>query len=366
MLMCINPSFATSEHSTQYKGNITTNETSSDVLIDIPIFLTEAASGGELTEAQKDRVSNAISIYCSQRSNNLNGFKMSEQKGELVLNTAAYETISLSKAQKENVLSFPIFASIFEEAKNCIASGVTIKYINLYVPSAETFINNFNLASTDQDLADPSWWERNFYYFGAYGGYKFLYIESSMQFETPFVNPSELTASMNWSDVLKFCLTTALDTVVDNGVYEAARFTTDLVSTVVGAYNPPLPLTFSPSQEYFKVRVSGDKYTRLVVISDNLNHFNGYAYYEHGSTSKVVAVSRVEAKYRYKQNASGTYEYIYPSYSTPKTTLCNSGYYGNTAFFQNMIRNYQYPVGYTQYIEDISVRRVAANLIKSS
>lgn len=153
------------------------------------------------------------------------------------------------------------------------------------------------------------------------------------------------------------------DQYVENEYYKAARTTFSLLSSAFGAYQGPLPIEFSPSRDYIKAQVSGDVYIRNVLIRDDLDRHNGYAYYTRGNTERIAVALRIDAKYPYRQNASGTYEYLYPSYSVPTRSSWTPGYYGNASFYQSIIKLYENSPIYLTHDEYIDVQSYVVNLL---
>ena len=79
---------------------------------------------------------------------------------------------------------------------------------------------------------------------------------------------------------------------------------------------------------------------------------------------KLVTAMRIEAKYPYKKNSSGTYQYEYPTYTSSKQSCNTPGYYGNTTLYKSIIKYYTNTGGYFTHDEDLKVGSLVAKLLK--
>lgn len=122
-------------------------------------------------------------------------------------------------------------------------------------------------------------------------------------------------------------------------------------------------LSYSSSEGYVKAKVSGDIYIRTVLIRDDLDRVEGYAYYSWGTTQRFAAALRVDSKYPYKRNASGTYEYRYPSKTYPTKNSSTPGYYGNATLYASIIQLYNNTIGYFTHDESIDVTSAVASML---
>ena len=200
-------------------------------------------------------------------------------------------------------------------------------------------------------------------YLGTYNGYKFLYLESSVGVETSEVTPGNISGSLKWDEIAQKTLEVVLDHYVKNSYYKAVRAVANGLSTLFSIYESPLTITYSASSGYVKAKVSGDLYVRTVLIRDDLDRVEGYAYYNWAKTERFAAALRVDAKYPYKQNASGTYEYRYPSYTFSTQNSYTPGYYGNSTFYSSVISLYNNTIGYFTHDESIDVYSAVAALL---
>ena len=89
----------------------------------------------------------------------------------------------------------------------------------------------------------------------------------------------------------------------------------------------------------------------------------GYAYYSWGTTQRFAAALRVDSKYPYKRNASGTYEYRYPSKTYPTKNSSTPGYYGNATLYASIIQLYNNTIGYFTHDESIDVTSAVASML---
>lgn len=294
---------------------------------------------------KKDDIAAVVSNYCD---------------GTMSLgDDAEYNITPLNDAQRQDVLDSPMYAATFSRINDIIDSGVTVKYINLFSPCSQ----NLAVGRAAGDPSDITYWEQNCPYLGTYNGYKFLYLESSAGVESSEVTPGNISASLKWNEIAKKTLEVVCDHYVKNSYYKAVKAVANGLSTLFSFYENPLTVSYSPSREYVKAKVSGDIYIRTVLIRDDLNRVNGYAYYNWGITERFAAALRVDAKYPYKQNVSGTYEYRYPSHTYPTQYSNTPGYYGGTEFYKSVIALYNNTIGYFTHDEVIEVNSAVASLL---
>lgn len=270
-----------------------------------------------------------------------------------------YEVIQLNDAQKLSVLENPIYSSTFNQIAEMISGGVTVKYVNLFSGAS----NVDYVVSSTGDPNDISYWENNCSSLGTYNGYKFLYLESSAGVETSEVEPGNISGSWKWSEIAKKSIEAVCDHYVKDNFYKAVKAVFNGLSTLFSIYESPLTISYGSSDGYIKAKVSGDIYIRTVLIRDDLNRVEGYAYYNWGTTQRFAAALRVDAKYPYKQNASGTFEYRYPSYTYPTQYSSTPGYYGNSTLYASIIQLYNNTIGYFTHDERIDVSSMVTSML---
>ena len=185
------------------------------------------------------------------------------------------------------MLRSPVYKSTIARIQEVINGGATVKYINLY--SKDPQIVNGQRAA---DLNDPAYWESNYESFGTYNGYKFLYVESSAGVETNEVEPGNISGTLKWDAIMKKTLNVAFDYFVKDSYFKAAKKISGKLSSWLNYYKAPLTISYSPSRDYVKAKVSGDLYIRTVLIQDKLNRVNGYAYYDWGTAEMFAAALR--------------------------------------------------------------------------
>ena len=279
-------------------------------------------------------------------------------------NNEQYDIVELTDEEKEKVIFEPLFYDIINNVKKCIEEGVEVTYLNIFLPSTSDYsIENTSMRASS-NANSKAYWESTCSSLGTYNGYKFLYLESSMGVESSWVKPGNLTSSMKWSEVAKASLELLVDRYVKDSYYDAIKAASGLMSTVFKAYQAPISISYSSSTGYVKAKISGDLYHRTVLIRDDLNRIKGYAYYQWGSTEKLVTAMRIEAKYPYKKNSSGTYQYEYPTYTSSKQSCNTPGYYGNTTLYKSIIKYYTNTGGYFTHDEDLKVGSLVAKLLK--
>lgn len=346
------PAFATSysEESQKIVAE-TLSEEMTQKLSDIPIYITPIEENENLTDAEKDVISRTIADSCS--NNRLNAASVIDN----------YGVIKLTDTEKQDILSSPIYSSTLNRIAEIVNKGTTVKYINIFVPAGFLNNNETSVMSANGNADDISYWESNCFYLGSYNGYKFLYLESSVGVETSEVTPGNISGSLKWDAIAQKTLEVVLDHYVKNNYYKAVRAVANGLSTLFSMYESPLSITYSASSGYVKAKVSGDLYLRTVLIRDDLDRVEGYAYYNWGTTERFAAALRVDAKYPYKQNTSGTYEYKYPSYTFSTQNSNTPGYYGNNTFFSSVISLYTNTIGYFTHDESIDVYSAVASLL---
>lgn len=240
-----------------------------------------------------------------------------------------------------------------------IDSGVKVNYVNLF--SGASDVDNAVRAAGDPD--DISYWEDNCESLGTYSGYKFLYLESSAGVESSEVVPGNISGSWKWSEIAKKSIEVLCDHYVKGNFYKAIKAVSSGLSTLFSIYESPLTISYGSSEGYIKAKVSGDIYIRTVLIRDDLDRVEGYAYYGWGTTQRFAAALRVDAKYPYHKNPSGTYEYKYPSYTYQTQYSQTPGYDGNATLYNSIIQLYNNTIGYFTHDESIDVSSAVASLL---
>ena len=320
--------------------------TSQAKIMDIPIFVI-LTDGIELTEEQKDKATASVANYCNGAVEQLND------------NSATYKVTQLNDTQKRSVFKNPIYTSTFQQIEEMISRGVKVKYVNLF--SGASNVDYAVNASGDPD--DVSYWENNCQRLGTYNGYKFLYLESSTGVESSEVTPGNISGSWQWDEIAKKFVEVVCDHYVKGDFYKAVKAASEKLSTLFSIYESPLTISYSSSEGYVKAKVSGDIYIRTVLIRDDLDRVEGYAYYSWGTTQRFAAALRVDSKYPYKRNASGTYEYRYPSKTYPTKNSSTPGYYGNATLYASIIQLYYNTIGYFTHDESIDVTSAVASML---
>lgn len=315
-------------------------------IMDIPIFVI-LTDGIELTEEQKDEATASVANYCNGGVERLTN------------DSTIYEVVQLTDAQKLSVFKNPIYTSTFQQIEEMISGGVKVKYVNLFSGASDVDY----AVNTAGDPDDTSYWEDNCRSLGTYNGYKFLYLESSAGVESSEVKPGNISGSWKWSEIAKKSIEAVCDHYVKGNFYKAVKAVSNGLSTLFSIYESPLTISYGSSDGYVKAKVSGDIYIRTVLIRDDLDRVEGYAYYNWGTTQRFAAALRVDAKYPYKKNASGTYEYRYPSYTYPTQNSSTPGYYGNSTLYASIIQLYNNTIGYFTHDESIDVSSTVASML---
>ena len=321
-------------------------------MMNIPIYVTTMKENKTLSQIQKDNIAATI-----QKKNTLSSKYTRAESGTIVQQTSQYSVKQLSNTEKQAAIKSPILAPTFERYKEIIDNGGTINYINLYLPEG------LSLTYSGQE-DDESYWESNCAWYcddnrskSTYNGYKFLTLESASNVETNEVTPGNLSGSMNWTEIVNMAVRGALDVYVQDDFYQAVTTVSDVISTFLNNYEPPLSVTYSPASEYYKSSVSGTLYVKQIIIQDKLDKVSGYAYYPWGHTESLSCYINVRVKYPTDQRPTGAYNYVVTSGSYPTPEIETPGYEGNSTLYRSVIDLYKNHIGtfyHNEYIDDRS------------
>ncbi len=347
-------------------NNTTASVKTVETISNIPVYVTyiDDSIGGNI-EAIKEEANETL--------NNANielksGSFSIEEKGEnekstICIENNEFKIVRVSDAGKTSLLDNPLFVNTFNRVNEMVEKGTKVSYLNFYLPETSTILSENSAKAATGGIDDPAYWESNYNSFGTYSGYKFLYLEAASGVETSEVTPGNLSAALKWNEIAKKTLEAVLDHYVKGDFYKAVKAVSNALSTVFSIYHSPLTVTYGASSGYVKAKVSGDLYLRTILIRDDKDRISGYAYYPWGSTERFAAALRVDAKYPYYQNASGTFLYDYPSYTYPTQYSYTPGYYGNSTIYSSIIDLYNNTFGYFTHDENININSVVANLL---
>jgi hypothetical protein len=264
------------------------------------------------------------------------------------------EVVSDEKALLFNEMEY---LPTLERAANLKRHGVTISSINFYL-FADTE------RATTLGVGDAAYWENRYNLLGTYNSYKFLYADSATTITTSWVEPDNLTGSMNWVSLAANTLRSICDVFVEGSFYSAVTVANDLMSTIFSAYTPPYSVTYSnASDSEFYIRVKGTLYVRTVFIKDINNRIPGYAYYAWATTEQ----SRFQQGYDlyYPIGKISNYAYLYNDLLESGTLITAStpGFSGNASFYSRVISSYNNLIGYFPCEETIDITSVLTSLL---
>jgi hypothetical protein len=339
-----------------------------NALDSIPIFITyinvdNVTSLQATKENSLERIKEAISLEAPMSMASISNTIQASERSTICAEEE-FEVVLIPNNEKAVMRSNPLFVNTFERIESTLDDGVIVNYVNFFLPDAfENIADNIPRTSAANNVNDPAYWESYCNLLGTYNGYKFLYLESAFNVESAWVTPGNLSGSWKWDAILQKVVKTVLNHYVKNSLYATVKATENVISTLLGSYTPALNITYSSSSGYLKSKVSGDIYTRTVLIRDDLDKVSGYAYYDWGTTERFVATLKFDAKYPISQNSAGTYNYI-TYVATGNTQYSNTpGFYGNATFYQSVINLYSNTVGYHTHDEFIDVSSIVAQLL---
>lgn len=324
---------------------------------DIPIYFTKISNYNEqdisiIKESSLAEIKESI----KSKSNDLSRDK---ENNYLHISKKGYEIFEVEESLKANIVNDPLYKSIFESLNELIDNGVKVNYVNIYVKE------NPRMTSRNNNLDDPAYWESQCQYLGSYNGYKFLYLESATNVESSWVTPGNIDIKLKWDEITKSSIEALADHYVKGVYYKTARAAYSALSTLFSSFESPLSITYSESGGYVKAKVSGDLYSRTILIRDKKDRIPGYAYYNWGSTQQFKAYMKVDAKWPVRKRPGGTYEY-HQNQETYGPYYSNTpGFYGNTTLYQSIISLYENTQGYFTHVENIDVHKIIANLLKN-
>ncbi|GEM_PF-1111842 len=356
--------YAETENNNMHINDTVISSETISTISQIPIFITYIdAYSDENIQTVKETVTDILSDDGVLK--NLGSLYNEEAYGvnKIYKQASNYKIIKISDSEKKALLYNPILESTYNSVQKLVDEGTKVNYLNIFLPNNSSLVIDSSVSASSGDINDPKYWETNYNYLGTYNGYKFLYLESAAGVESSQVKPGNLSGSLKWTEITKKTLEAVLDHFVKGVYYKAVKAVSDALSTMFSLYETPLSVTYSSSSEYVKAKVSGDVYMRTIVIRDDLDRISGYAYYPWGSTQRFAAALRVDAKYPYKKNASGTYDYRYPSYTYPTEYSYTPGYYGNSTLYSSIIDYYTNTIGYFTHDENININSIVAKLL---
>ena len=346
------PAFATSSTSPLQKNSLESNGQICDIQ-DVPIFITTVNTGETLTEEEKESISRIIDSECLrlQEENSVEPF------AQAVLQTENFTVTICSDVERQKIYDSPIYMPTLERIQELLNDGVKLNYLNFYLPRTAT------LSNAVDDTDDPEYWEETYPELQTYKGYKFLYMETSAGIESSEVSPGNIQPSFSWPAIAQKAIEGSINLFVDDNLSRAISAFEAALEDLFDIYENPLTVTYGESEGYIKAKVSGDLYIRTILIRDDLDRIEGYAYYGWGTTECFKGAMRVNAKYPYYKRPSGLYEYRYPSYSTNRRSVITDNFYGTIALYEEIIRLYNNPIGYFTYNEHLDVGNLIASIV---
>lgn len=328
-----------------------------ETISNIPVYVTYIKSNdeNEIQSAQDASLEN-IKAIDNDEFGMLSSTSVFSEEKNIIMTSDTYEIIAVSDSDKIDLISDPTYAYTFNRAQKLIEDDVNVKYINIYMTEENSNSDEYST------LASESGSSYGGQYLGSYNGYTFLYTETSLGVESSTVTPGNISSSLKWNAIAKKSIEILLDHYVKNVYYDAVKAVSNSLSTVFGLVDTPLSITYSSSNGYIKAKVSGDLYIRTILISDNLDKVEGQTYYPWGTTEKLRAALRIDAKIPTSYKTSTTYNYEYPSYTYTTQSSQTPGYSGNSTIYSSIIQLYKRS-SYSMHEEHIDVSSIVANLL---
>ena len=363
LISCSTSAFANSDQPDTARSIINSSLSNelTESIMQIPVFLTYIDKDEYDKEDIRQSANQALNTeYNNNHSENI----LSRNLSPITINESKYTVIEVSEIEKNILLDNPVFYNTFKRCIELIEQGTTVHYINLFVP------DSFNIFPSRGNEDDPLFWENMFPPLcpnggsNVYNGYKFLYMESSVNVETNPAIPNNIS-SMNWTSIVAKTAKIAADIFVKNIWYRIASVGYELLSAVFNGYTPPYSVTYSSASGYLKLWVSGDLYLRTILISDNLDRIPGYAYYGWGHLESFKSKTKADAKWPISVRPGGTtYNYETRTFTYPYWNIVNTpGFNGNTTLYQSVKSLYENTIGYFTHDEIIDVEDVITSLL---
>lgn len=290
-------------------------------LKDYPIYLVNVRNENQFN---KDLVSGRLNDIYEQNIN-----KNLDKHNELNFNNNIYMKVDASTLY--SIIDDSVLDDTFKKVEELKNTGNKINYV--------TFL--YNSALNDGDMNNPDWWEKNFEYFDSYGGYRFLYTESAINYSGNTVELLSNNNSQTWSSIFRSVIKLGVDELIDNYINDKLTSIIDLFKIIFNNTIPTINLTKRDVDGYIDVTPHPTVRLKYVYIQDKLNKIPGYAYYEYGRTQMVELSTNIYYKLPSKKRPGGwTYDYITGS-EVFNREFRNKGFYGSREFLNGMIRYYE-------------------------
>lgn len=330
---------------------------------DIPVFIIEIKN-----EAARDSIEDKIQDTITQEVDSLpednivQKVTVSDDSDLTKIVTNDYVITEASTAEKENLEKNVVYSKTFDEAANLISAGMTVNRINFYVNADQPADNLLGKAGSSRN-DDPAYWESTCSPLGTYKGYKFLYLESSVNVKTNKVTPGTVGASFNWGTFLSKTVQSAVTMVIDSQS-TSIELIREAISNVVGSVKEPLHITFGgASESMLKTWVEGDVYIRTVLIRDRDNRMPGYAYYDWGTTNEARLQQGIYAKYPVAKRTANSYDYETVYKLTNRKAAHTPGFYGASSYLAKVYNSYKNPIGYFPCVESLNVNTLVTKIL---
>ncbi len=330
---------------------------------DIPVYVTYISDWNESTDSVKEQA-NAELKQAIARSVQTMGMvhESHEEASPLMVQNARYTIVEVGNEERSALINRPAFANTFNRAAELVEQGITVNHINFFVPQSFSTTSSF-------DASDPAAWEAECPALcpaggsNVYNGYKFLYLESSLSVETTPAEPGNV-GTFRWGTLVTKLFKLVCDIKVKNEIYQSISAASGRLSDFYGLYDPPYDVVYSNSRGYLKLWISGDLYTRTILISDNLNRISGYAYYGWGTLERFRGRTKADSKWPTNQLPSGVYEYDTRTYTYPDWNEVKSpGFYGNTTLYTSVINFYKNTLGYFTHVESVDLDSLFSSIL---
>lgn len=152
-------------------------------LKDYPIYLVNVRNEKQFN---KDLVSGRLNDIYEQNIN-----KNLDKHNELNFNNNIYMKVDASNLY--SIIDDSVLNDTFKKIDELESAGNKINYV--------TFL--YNSALNDGDMNNPDWWEKNFKYFDSYGGYRFMYTETGINYTGNTIQLPSKNYSQTWSSIFR-------------------------------------------------------------------------------------------------------------------------------------------------------------------
>ena len=242
-----------------------------------------------------------------------------------------YSILRINTNEIQNFVDKRILKDTINKVKSIKGEGLRVNYV--------TFLGNKEFSYSKEN--DPSWWESYYKNFGYYGGYKFLYSESSINYSGNSIDLLNNSRSKTWNNIFSSFIELGIDEIVDRYVNRTLKTVIDLFSSIFNREYPRIDISVRNAEGYIDASPHPTVRIRYVYIEDKLDKIPGHAYYEYGRTQMIDLSTDIYYKLPYRKRPGGwTYDYITGSKEF-RNVFKNSGFEGPLDFLRSVKRYYE-------------------------